>query len=283
MITQTANFERIRRLIQCQRLIRLAQNPTNVRYVKEACARIGLKAGDRVIDIGCGPAGALLPLAEVVGPSGMVVGLDRNDDVVNLARQVVTQRGLDQVKIVHADLDEFGEQHGYPDGSFDAAYCRLVLFNQRDPAAMLQRIAATVRPGGYVVAHEVLDDPDYPRFEPPVPGFSKFRHWFNECLRQQGRSPGVARMLSTLAEEAGLREISRQGLIDANLASAVDFIQEQGLNLLLVFKPSILLYGLATADEIEALAAEFRKATAVSYKFFLSWIMVEWIAQKPEQ
>jgi hypothetical protein len=42
----------------------------------EACARAGLRSGARAIDVGCGQLGALPVLAEMVGPSGVVVGLD---------------------------------------------------------------------------------------------------------------------------------------------------------------------------------------------------------------
>lgn len=282
MITHNANFEPVRRLIQCQRLLRLAQNPTNVAYVKSASAQIGLTDGARVIDVGCGPAGALIPLAEIVGPRGLVVGLDRNHDVVEIARRVVSKGGLDQVKIVHADLDTFGEDHGYPLETFDAAYCRLVLFNQQDPATTLRRVAALVRPGGHVIVHEVLDDPSYPCFDPPIQSFGKLRRWFNDCLSRQGRSPDVARRLNVMAREAGLGQVTARGLVDANVDNAVDFIQEQGLNLLLVFRHALMLYGIATRAELDELAVELRQATSVQYRFFLSWIMVEMIARKPD-
>jgi hypothetical protein len=43
-------------------------------HVQDGCGRAGLRRGDRVIDGGCGPLGALLSLADLVGPTGSVVG-----------------------------------------------------------------------------------------------------------------------------------------------------------------------------------------------------------------
>src|SRR5262245_47476811 len=45
-------------------------------------ARFGLGAGARVVEIGCGPQGCLDILSELVGPSGHVVGVERNEDAV---------------------------------------------------------------------------------------------------------------------------------------------------------------------------------------------------------
>ena len=47
---------------------------------------VGIKAGERVIDLGCGPGGVLHLLGKRVGPSGYVLGLDRSSHFVELAR-----------------------------------------------------------------------------------------------------------------------------------------------------------------------------------------------------
>jgi cyclopropane fatty-acyl-phospholipid synthase-like methyltransferase len=60
--------------------------------------RIGLGAGARVVEIGCGPQGCLDLLAERVGPTGRVVGVERSEDAVRLARRLVAERGLMELK-----------------------------------------------------------------------------------------------------------------------------------------------------------------------------------------
>src|SRR5438067_4189742 len=50
------------------RLVGLAD--TFDEHVRDGCRRAGLRSGDRVIDVGCGPLGALLSLGDLVGPTG---------------------------------------------------------------------------------------------------------------------------------------------------------------------------------------------------------------------
>jgi ubiquinone/menaquinone biosynthesis C-methylase UbiE len=263
-------------------LIRLAKDPSNMQYVEDACRRAGIKPGDRIIDVGCGPLGALLTLSSVVGAAGMVVGMDRESDVLGLAQQILRQEGADNVKLLRADINHLSESAEYPLGSFDAAYCRLVLVNQKDPVTALRGVASLVRPGGHVIIHEVLDDPAFPMFDPPVPAFQRFLQLLWESLRLAGKRPDIARQFRSIAREADLKEVSQRGLFNATPADAGDFVQEQGLGMLLAFKPSLLKSGLATRDEIDELVRELKQATSVQYRSFFSWILLELIAQVPE-
>ena len=45
-------------------------------------ARLGLAPGERVLDVGCGPGTDTLPLAQIVGPTGRVTGIDRDPGMV---------------------------------------------------------------------------------------------------------------------------------------------------------------------------------------------------------
>lgn len=281
MNKDAVGFEQIRRLIQCQRLVRLAKSPTNVQFVEEACQRVGLGPGSKVIDVGCGPLGALPTLARIVGPSGVVVGVDNNQDVLVVGRQTLSADGLEHVNLVHADVNDPNNSKLASLGPYDVAYCRLFFINQRDPRATLRRVASLVRPGGHLIVHELLDDPAYPTFDPPVPAFGRFLHLVYACLRRQGKRPDLARHFSTLAREAGLQEVSRLELVDSDPRNAVDFLQEQGLGMLLVFKRALLTYGLATRDELDHLADEISEAVRVDYREFVSWKMVELIAKVP--
>src|SRR5262249_48088783 len=65
--------------------------------------QIGVSAGARVVEIGCGPHGCLELLAERVGTSGSVVGIERSPDAVDLARKMVNERGLQNVEVLCRD------------------------------------------------------------------------------------------------------------------------------------------------------------------------------------
>ena len=111
--------------------------------------RIG--PGARVIDVGCG-TGVLLPaLAELVGATGKVVGLDYSPDLLVKARDRVRDAGCEAVvELVEGDA----AQLGFESGSFDAAHVERVLIHLSDADTAIREMRRVVRPGGWVVAAE---------------------------------------------------------------------------------------------------------------------------------
>lgn len=65
--------------------------------------QIGLPSGARALEMGCGPQGCLDLLAERVGPEGSVVGIERSEEAVALARELVGDRGLRNVEVLQGD------------------------------------------------------------------------------------------------------------------------------------------------------------------------------------
>ena len=111
-------------------------------------AQIG--PGMRVLDLGCGAGDVSMLAAEFVGPSGSVVGIDRNPQVVNLASRRVRTAGLRHVTLKDVPLDAFSD----PD-LFDCVVGRYVLIHQADPIDFLRTAARLVRPGGVIAFHEI--------------------------------------------------------------------------------------------------------------------------------
>jgi ubiquinone/menaquinone biosynthesis C-methylase UbiE len=105
----------------------------------------GIGPGMRVLDLGAGPGDVAFLVAEAVGPSGSVVGVDREERSVQLARRRAAESGYGNVIFVVAGDDALPG-----DAPFDAAIGRFVLIHQREPAAMIRRAAAVVRPAGIV-------------------------------------------------------------------------------------------------------------------------------------
>ena len=113
--------------------------------------RVGLRPGDRALDLGCGPLGVLDLLAERVGPTGRVVGLDREERYLAIARQELEARGLGGVALVAADATGTGLEPA----SFDLVHERLVLNNVPRPDAVVAEMARLTRPGGHVAVQDV--------------------------------------------------------------------------------------------------------------------------------
>ncbi len=70
-------------------------------------ALLGLRAGDTVLDLGCGTGLNLALLVDAVGPTGTVIGLDRSPEMLEMARRRVQANGWASVRLIEADATTF--------------------------------------------------------------------------------------------------------------------------------------------------------------------------------
>ena len=107
--------------------------------------QIGIGPSGRIAEIGCGPRGCLDLLSKRVGPSGKVIGIERSEDAVGLARVFVEEQGLSNVEVLQGDARATGLERA----SFDVVTSRLVLVNIPRPDEVVAEAAALTRPGGW--------------------------------------------------------------------------------------------------------------------------------------
>jgi len=132
----------------------------------------GITTGLRVLDVGSGAGDVALMLAELVGPTGRVVGVDANPAILETARQRVAAAGWDAtVEFRVGRIDALD-----PAETFDAVVGRWVLMYQADPVAVVRGLADLVRPGG-IVAFQESDLASGPRSDPSGPLFEQLTAW----------------------------------------------------------------------------------------------------------
>src|SRR5262252_6681002 len=74
------------------------------RFGRGTVERLGLAAGERVLDVCCGSGASALPAAGMVGPHGSVHGVDLCDNLLALGRAKARARGLANVEFQTGDL-----------------------------------------------------------------------------------------------------------------------------------------------------------------------------------
>jgi SAM-dependent methyltransferase len=259
------------------RLIALARRQAD--QVREMCARAGVGAGARVIDVGCGPVGALLELADIAGPRGTVVGLDSSPEAVAAARALLAGRGLGRLRVVHGDINSMEPSVATTDGPFDAAHLRFVLVHQADPAATLRRVAALLRPGGRVLVADLVEDTRYPRYDPPVPASERAWALLYAAAQRRGAAADVARRVPGLCAEAGLRVLDARGVF--RLLTLAQELLGTTRATLLSARRSIVGPGLATDTEVDALADELAAAGGQAFRSTHGPLGVQVIAEVP--
>lgn len=162
-------------------------------------ALAGIVAGAVVADVGCGPAAMTVELAVLVGPSGRVVGVEREDEALAAARRVVSESGVGNVELRQGTATD----SGVPAGSVDVVMMRHVLaHNGGDEQRIVDHLASLVRPGGSVYLVDVdltgmrmLDADD--ELADLVDRYAAFH-------AARGNDPMVGLRLGQLLEAAGL-------------------------------------------------------------------------------
>jgi len=135
-----------------QRLIRQAAifEPFTERLFRDA----GIGPGQRVLDIGSGVGDVAMLTARLTGPTGEVVGIERDATTLAMARSRVEQAGLSNVRFLEADVGLVPSSE-----PFDAVVGRLILEYMPDPGAIVGSLAALVRPGGLIIFQDACWGP----------------------------------------------------------------------------------------------------------------------------
>ena len=136
-----------RRLVE--RLERLYATRDLLRRRELVRAALGAQAGDRVLDVGCGPGFYVTELLEVVGRDGLIAGVDGSADMLAVAAK--RAEGHDNVEFHEADATSLP----VPDASFDRAIAVQVLEYVRDISAALAELRRALRPGGRLLVWDV--------------------------------------------------------------------------------------------------------------------------------
>lgn len=110
----------------------------------------GLKPKMNVADFGCGIGAVTCMLAEMVGPSGSVTGIDANAGQLVQAGHLCEQAGLTNALFWKADACATR----LPSASFDLVYCRFLLIHLPDPDACLREMRRVLKPGGIIVVED---------------------------------------------------------------------------------------------------------------------------------
>jgi SAM-dependent methyltransferase len=175
----------------------------------EAWRSAGIGPAQAVLDVGCGPGYASLDLAELVGPSGRVVAIDKSERFLRALGAACGERRIDNITAHRADLDA-GE---FPDVIADRAWCRWVLAFVKNPRALLSRIAAALAPEGAVVVHEYFDYSTW-RAAPRCPELEEFVNAVMASWRDNGGEPDIALWLPRWLEELGFEIRRARPIID---------------------------------------------------------------------
>jgi demethylmenaquinone methyltransferase/2-methoxy-6-polyprenyl-1,4-benzoquinol methylase len=116
---------------------------------RRAVAALGLKPGDTVLEIGAGSGRNFPYLAEAVGPSGTIIGVDASPGMLAEARKLIERRGWSNVELLQQDATQLEVDRDVDGVLFSLSYSAMP-----EPRPALARAWERLRPSARVV---VLD------------------------------------------------------------------------------------------------------------------------------
>jgi SAM-dependent methyltransferase len=199
----------------------------------------GIAPGMRVLDLGTGLGHVAFQLAEIVGPEGSVVGVDRQARMLAIADR---RRTTDNVQFVKADVRTVRV-----DGPFDAIVSRLLVQHLTDPVEVLRGQQANLRPGGIMAAIDC--DAGSVRAEPDVALVNQAIRWVEAAIRAARGDPRAGARLILLLRKAGFADVAGLG-IQAYQPPGDPPGPAMLAGVIRTLEPAIVAGGIATKDEI---------------------------------
>ncbi|WP_433375747.1 class I SAM-dependent methyltransferase [Actinoplanes sp. CA-142083] len=226
------------RVAEDQRLV--AQGQVFDPLTRRLLERAGLVAGMRVLDLGSGAGNVARLAADLVGPGGAVVGVERDPAAVELARRRTDAANVEYRVGDVQTLDGI-------ESDFDAVVGRLVLMYLPDPVEALRRAASRLRPGGLICVHEA--DLTYAPAGPLTPTWAQAHGYFLAALEKAGIERRLGPALFTMFRVAGLPD--PELLVELFVAGGPAAPAWAWANVIAATVPLMELHGVATRAEVD--------------------------------
>ncbi len=155
-----------------------------------------LRAGQSLLDVGCGPGTVTIDLAGRVAP-GEVVGVDTSSAVIEAAAKAAADAGTPNVRF------EVGDAYAldFPDDTFDVVHAHQVLQHLSDPVAALREMRRVAKPGGVVAVRDA--DYDGMAWYPQSDGLDDWLTLYQEVTEANRADADAGRKLLSWVRAAG--------------------------------------------------------------------------------
>jgi SAM-dependent methyltransferase len=241
---------------------RSAPEVLNRRTVERDHPRLAarLRPGMAVLDVGCGTGAITAGIARLVGPEGFVLGIDRDESLLAIARS--EHGSAANLEFQAADVLAFEAPR-----RFDIAAAARVLQWLAQPGHAIARIAGVLREGGELIALDYNHRAN--SWDPPPPSaFSRFYGAFLAWREANGWDNAMAEHLPGLFRDAGLQGV--ESFLDDELVQRGEPAFEPAANiwghLAATVGPAVVQAGFLTESERIAAAVAWHEFAAAGLR-----------------
>jgi SAM-dependent methyltransferase len=233
-------------------------------FTRQLFQQAGISTGMRILDVGSGSGDVAFLAAELVGPSGEVIGVDQAAAAVSRATARARARGIGNVRFLEGDPTEM--QFDRP---FDAVVGRFVLMFYPDPTNAVRKLALHLRDEGLLVFQE--SDLLTARSVPPAPTYERNVGRVKQALSATGARIHLGLELYGVFLAAGLPGPSMR--MDALIGGGSDYpVYELFAEVVNSLLPLMEKLKITTAEEVDlpSLAQRVRDEVVASNGVLLS-------------
>ena len=227
----------------------------DIKKVRTAAeVQMNLTGGSKVLDVGCGIGGATFPIASIVGPAGLVAGVDISSAMIELATSRAANRAGCEFKVADACAIP------YPDRFFDAARSERLFLYLPDRLAAIYEMKRVVKAGGFICLMDTDIDSTAIYSKNP-----KLARKMTSLVAASMPNPNSARELPALARQAGLKDVKVETF-------SVSTSHEFFLRAIAAALVTAAENGIVPRSEVDEFLSE-QAALHASGDFFQMWFM----------
>lgn len=241
--------------------------------VSDCWQKAGITVGSTVLDVGAGPGYATTDLAEIVGPTGKVVAVERSNNFVRTLRERCQRERFRNVEVHELDL----MTDNLPQGPYDFTWCRWVASFVSNPASLVRKLAGVLRPGGQAIFHEYAHYLTW-RFIPRLPSQERFAEEVKASWAAAGGKADVALDLPSYLSQNGFAV--RTVLPRIYCVGPNHYMWQWPASFIGIGLARLQELGRINADFAEKVQKEFDQATANPDSRLITPLVLEIIAEK---
>ncbi len=180
-----------------------------------------LRQGQRVLDVGCGSGAITTGICNYVGGQGMVIGIDRSEELIGLAREKYS--GIPNLQFICGDVLTF-----LPQSDFDIITSARTLQWVAHPENLIDKMTSILKPGGFLT---ILDyNHSLIQWDPLPP--ESMRHFYHQFLKWRsdaGMDNEIGDHLAGILGANGLQSVTVSDRSEHSVNGHPHFVDKIGI------------------------------------------------------
>ncbi len=235
--------------------------------------RAGFRPGQTILDVGCGPGFATLDLAQLIGNTGRVIGVDASDRFIGYLKSQITARGMTNVDVRVGDVQKLE----LPPASVDAAYARWVMCFVPDPDAVVAGVARALKPGGVFTIQDYFNYTAI-SLAPKSAAFDRVIAAVSKSWKQHGGDDDIVGRLPAILANNGFTVREIKPIL--RVGRPGDIVWHWPTTFFRNYIPKLVEMGFLTKDDQRAYDEEWETRTRDPNSFFMTPPVWDVVAEK---